>query len=102
MGLRKVNYGLDHDEILVTAREGKFTAVKLIVRKGGINMHRMVIHYGNGNRQDVDLRQNIPANGETRVIDLEGQGRIINRVEFWYDTKNFARGRATLQLWGRH
>ena len=29
LGQRRVNYGLDRDEILVTAREGTFTALRL-------------------------------------------------------------------------
>lgn len=103
LGARKVNYGLDHDEVLVTVREGRFSAVKLRVLKGGVHMHKMVIHFGDGTRQNVDLRNKIPAGGETRVINLKGnKKRVIRRVEFWYDTKGFARGRATVQLWGRH
>lgn len=102
LGSRQVKYGVDHDVIMVTAQEGRFTAVKLMVKRGGINMHKMVIHFGDGSRQDVELRNNIPAGGESRVINLEGERRVINRVEFWYDTKNLAPGKAVVQLWGRH
>ncbi len=102
LGERKVNYGLDRDEILVTAREGRFTALKFAVQKSGINMHKMVVHYGNGDTQEIELREEIPAGGESRVINLEGNRRIIRKVVFWYDTKNFADKRADLALWGRH
>ncbi|MCB9235909.1 MAG: hypothetical protein H6581_29950 [Bacteroidia bacterium] len=102
LGARNVNYGLDHDEILVTAAEGKFTAVKLFVKKAPINMHRMVIHFANGADQEVELRNTIPAGGESRVIDLEGGQRIIRRVSFWYDTKGIMTRKGSLILWGRH
>ncbi|MFQ5448041.1 MAG: hypothetical protein ACE5FF_14030 [Saprospiraceae bacterium] len=102
LGQRKVNYALDRDEIMVTAREGRFTALKFKVRKGGINMHKMVVHYRNGGKQEIELRNRIPAGGESRVINLKGNKRIITKVVFWYDTKNFSMRRGTLELWGRH
>lgn len=102
LGSRKVNYRLDRDEIMVTAREGVFSKVKLKVRKGGINMHRMVIHFRNGEKQEVAIRKNIAVNGETRVIDLKGGRRVIRKVVFWYDTKGVAGRRATVNLWGRN
>ena len=103
LGQRKVNYKIDRDEIMVTAREGRFSAVKLIVRKGAVNMHKMTIHFGDGTQQEVNLKNNIPAGGETRVIKLKGQKkRVIRKVVFWYDTKNLANKRATVELWGRH
>ena len=59
------------------------------------------MHYSNGSKHDVAIRFNIPAGGESRVIDLPGGNRNIRKVVFWYDTKNVARGRANLALWGR-
>lgn len=102
LGTKKVNYGLDRDEIIVTARDGRFTKLKLKARRGGINMHKMVVHFGDGTHQNVELRNNIPKGGETRVIDLKGGKRVIKKVVFWYDTKNLARKRAKLELWGKH
>ncbi|MAT53697.1 MAG: hypothetical protein CMN32_04400 [Saprospirales bacterium] len=102
LGQRKVDYKVDRDEILVTAREGRFTALKLTVKKGGINMHKMVIHFADGSKKNVDLRAKIPAGGSTRVIDLPGNRRIIRKVVFVYDTKNFSSRKAVVELWGRH
>lgn len=103
LGERTVKYNLDRDEIMVTAQEGRFSALKLLVKKGGINMHKMTIHFGDGSVQEVNLKNNIPAGGETRVIDLEGgRKRVIRKVVFWYDTKNLADRRAVVELWGRH
>lgn len=102
LGQKKVDYGLDRDEIYVTAKEGAFTKVKLIVRKSGINLHRVVIHFGNGGTQEVQVRNNLSAGSETRVIDINGGKRVIKKVVFWYDTKNYADRKAVLELWGRH
>ena len=101
LGQRRVDRKVDRDEILVTAREGAFRKIKIIVRRSPINMHRCVIHFRNGDTQNVELRNNIPAGSATRVIDIEGNRRIITKVVFWYDTKGL-QDKAVVELWGRH
>jgi hypothetical protein len=100
LGERKVNRKVDRDEILVTAREGRFSKIKIGVRRSGINMHRCVIHFGNGDKQEVAIRKNIPAGSSTRVIDINGGKRVIKKVVFWYDTKGL-QDKAVVSLWGR-
>ncbi|MCC6727560.1 MAG: DUF2541 family protein [Saprospiraceae bacterium] len=102
LGERKVNFAVDRDEILVTAAEGRFTALKILVKKGGINLRKMVVHFGDGTEQEVETRDEIRAGGESRVINLEGARRVIRKVVFVYDTKNFADQKAEVELWGRH
>ncbi|MFN0214763.1 MAG: hypothetical protein ACKVT2_10950 [Saprospiraceae bacterium] len=102
LGVRKINYGLDRDEIIVTRAEGVFSAVQLRIKRSPINMHKMAIHYGNGEVDEIELRENYRAGGKSRVIDLPGNKRIIKKVVLWYDTKNLARGKGVVELWGRH
>ncbi len=102
LGQRRVNYSLDRDEILVTARDGRFSALKLVVRKASINLHRVVVYFGNGQHMEVHIRKRIAAGSETRVIGLPGKKRVIKKVVFWYDTRGLARGKAIVELWGRH
>ncbi|MEO0895509.1 MAG: hypothetical protein AAFY71_03745 [Bacteroidota bacterium] len=101
LGARKINFRVERDEIRVTARDGRFTALKLKFVGAAVNMRRMVVHYGNGDVQEVLLKKNFPAGGSTRVIDLKGGRRVVKKVVFWYDSKNRAARRATVQLWGR-
>lgn len=102
LGARQVNYALDHDEIAVTRAEGVFTAVQLRIKRSPINMHKMVIHYGNGETDEIDLRESYRAGSTSRVIDLPGNRRVIRKVVLWYDTKNLAVGKGVVELWGRH
>ncbi len=102
LGEKKVNYGLDRDEIVVTAQEGFFTGLKLKVKRSPINMHKLAVHYGNGEVQEIELRENFRAGTESRVLDLPGNKRIIRKVVIWYDTNNLARGKGVVELWGRH
>lgn len=102
LGERKVAFRVDKDEIVVTAREGRFTALKLLVRNADLNMHRFTVHFNNGQTQNVEIRDRIPAGGESRIIDLDGKGRFIEKVVFWYDTQNDENRRSTVELWGRY
>ena len=102
LGSRKVNYGLDKDVIKVGVLEGGFTKLKVQVRGGAINMHKMTVHYANGTSEVLAVKHNFSKNSGTRVIDLKGGKRIIKKITFFYDTKNLARSRATVHVFGRH
>lgn len=102
LGQRNVNHKLDRDEIYVTGKEGRFTALKLKVEKSAINLHKVTIHYHNGRPQELNIRQSLRAGGETRVLDLPGNRRVITKVVFWYDTKGLQKRRGRVELWGRH
>ncbi|MFN8092725.1 MAG: hypothetical protein U0599_10980 [Vicinamibacteria bacterium] len=64
-------------------------------------MHHMLVTYDNGAPDRIDVRQEIPRGGESRVIDLRGAGqRSLRRVEFWHDTKGLLNGQADVTLFG--
>lgn len=101
LGQRQVRDRSDHDEIVVTGVRGEFKQVKLAVERASVDFHRVVIHYANGDDQKLELRNTIPAGGESRAIDLDGKERVIRSVDFWYDA-NTRRGRqATVRLLGK-
>ncbi|MGH1434227.1 MAG: hypothetical protein ACRBG0_07180 [Lewinella sp.] len=103
LGQRRVNYGLDRDEILVTAREGRFTSIRLKAEIAPINVHRCVVHFANGTTESFQFSGgDLRAGQVTRNLDLPGNRRIITKVVFWYDTKNRANRRGRVELWGKH
>jgi len=102
LGSRKVQHKLDRDEILVTGWEGRFTALRLKVEKSDINLHKVVVYYRKGKPTTLNVRQKVKAGTSSRVMDLPGNRRIINRVVFWYDTKGYEQKKGRVELWGRH
>jgi hypothetical protein len=62
----------------------------------------MKVHYGNGTVEDIKIRYLVPAGGESRVIDLRGGKRIINKVVFRYETRTNHGRRAEIRLFGLH
>lgn len=102
LGTRKVNLRVDHDEILVTARDGLFTKLKFVVRKAPIFVHNVRIVFGNGEDKNIVVNKRIAPGTESRVIDLPGNKRIIRKVVLNYKSVPTGLGRATVVLWGRH
>lgn len=101
LGTRAVNDRVDHDVIPVTGAKGNWQAIKITVLRASVDFYRVVVHFGNGTQQEVQLRNTVPAGGETRAIDLTGPDRVINRVEFWYDANTIRGRRAVVRLFGR-
>ena len=102
LGQRKVNFKADKDEIS-GHWDGIFAALQVRVRGGSVSMQKMVVHFRNGESEEVELRNNFTDGSQSRVIDLPGKRRFIDRVVFWYDaTSTTTGGKPVLELWGRH
>ncbi len=100
LGAKKVDYGLDRDEIITTF-DGPLTALRFKVKRSPINMHKIMIYFRNGDVEEIIVRENLGAGGQSRIIDLPGNKRSVNKVVFLYDTKNLARRKGVVELWGR-
>ena len=102
LGIRKVDFKIDRDVIPVTYREGTFDAIRIVVNKGSLNMHKCIVHFENGGSKEIALRHNFSGRSASRIIDLPGNKRFIEKIEFWYDSKNIPGQRATVLVYGRH
>lgn len=100
LGERTVTDRIDHDVITVTGSRGQWNAIKLVVRKHAVQFRSVKVVFGNGTIQDVELRTVIPAGGESRVIDLNGGHRTIQRIELVYDAQSLG-GKALVKVFGR-
>ena len=100
LGTRTVTDRADHDVIAVAVARGDYKRIKLSVQRAAVDFHKVVVHYANGGKQEIELRNTIPAGGESRAIDLDGKDRTITRVEFWYDAKTRRGRQAVVRLFG--
>ncbi|MEB3312363.1 MAG: hypothetical protein VKJ02_19225 [Snowella sp.] len=100
LGERIVADKLDHDTIPVTIARGNFRRIQFRVKEQAIQILRLVVHYGNGDADKIEVRQSIPAGGESRIIDLKGGDRIIQKIEFWYEAKSLGNKRALVRVYG--
>ena len=103
LGKKMVNMGADHDEIVVTAAEGVFTKIKLVIRKAPLHLGNIRVFFKNGESENFTFDKDFAAGASTRILDLPGNKRIIKKVNLNYTTKNNnGNGRAVVVLWGKH
>jgi hypothetical protein len=96
-----VGWNVDHDVIHTGNINDDFRQLRLRVTDGPLKVYDMKVHFDNGEVQDVPLRVLIPKGRYSRIIDLNGGLRHISKIEFWYETKGFAKGKARVAVWGR-
>lgn len=102
LGTKKVSFKLDKDVIHVGVRKGGFKKVKIQVTGGTVKMHKMVVKYQNGEKQIIPLKHIFKPRSGSRVIDLNGNKRIVKNITFLYDSANIPGQRATIHLFGKH
>ena len=100
IGEKRVSFAIDRDVIHVTGNDN-YRQLKLKIKDGPVHILDMDVHFDNGDKFDVSIKQRIPKGGESRVIDLPGGSRNIKKIEFWYETKGFRKGRGSVQVWGK-
>lgn len=102
LGELHVSDRVDRDTLQVGAKKGTFDAIRLRVEGGAVQFHDLEIHFENGDVQDIALRSVIRRGGTSRVIDLEGGQRAIDKIVFVYDAQTRRRGKgARVEVHGR-
>ncbi len=102
LGDKNVGFGVDHDVIHFGNWKDDVRQIKLKITDGPLKMYNMKIHFDNGSVQEVALRNRFAQGSESRVIDMDGGLRHLTKIEFWYETRGFARGKSRVAIWGRN
>jgi len=100
IGTTHASHNADHDFIALTGPGDNFRKLKFKVTDAPLNLNKMVVTYDNGAPDNIEVRQEIPKGGESRVIDLKGGKRSLKRIDFWYDTKGLLNGKADVTIFG--
>ena len=101
--LGEANADLTRDRDIITLTHyNRVTGIKFFVTDADLEIMDMKVFFGNGTSQDISVRSNIKAGGESRVIDLTGEARDIKRIEFVYKTEpNRTKNKAHVEVWGK-
>ncbi len=76
--------GKDRDSIRVGRRDGRFEAIRLYARDSDVEILDLKVVYGNGEVDDISVRNRIRAGERTRPLDLKGRERFIDRIDLTY------------------
>ncbi len=105
LGTVTVKDTVNHDDIVLVG-QAEYRSLKFKVQDGPVNILNMNVIYQNGKVDQFNLKYQVPAGGESRVIDLKTDNlktgvRKIRRVTIWYQTDSLANGGAAkVSLWG--
>lgn len=101
LGSRTVGFLVDKDVIQVGRKDGDFSKIQLRAKRNEIEVLDLKVVYGNGQVDDIRVREKIRAGGKTRAIDLKGGDRFIRSVQLVYRSKPSFKGQAVIEVWGR-
>ena len=90
LGTVNVNFTVNHDDIVLVG-QAEYRSLKFKVQNASVNILNMNVIYQNGKVDQFNLKYQVPAGGESRVIDLKSDNlktgvRKIRRVTIWYQT----------------
>ena len=100
LGTKVVDYTIDHDVVTASTKE-TYSALKIKVDNGTVNIHKATVHFANGDTQDIKLPSELTSGNDGKLIDLKGNKRAIEKVTFWYDTKNSSPKKAVVEVWAK-
>ena len=100
LGERWVDGTRDRDVIPVGGREGAYRRIMIVVENSALEMHDVVVRFGDGSLFSPPTRHVFAANTRSHVIDLPGTRRNIRSVEFRYGNLPGG-GRAQAELWAQ-
>jgi hypothetical protein len=101
LGQAHVDGQNDHDNIEVGKAAGKYRFLQLRVVNGPIEFDHIVVHYGDGEPEVLQVRDVIRAGGHSRAIALQGD-RFVKSFELWYAKAKPNSGKPEVNLWGQH
>ena len=101
IGTETVDYTIDHDVVSLNKSQQTYTALKIKVLNGTLNVHKATVHFVNGENQDFELGDVLSKDNDGKLIDLVGNKRLIEKVTFWYDTENKNNEKAVIEVWAR-
>ena len=88
LGNAHVDSADDHKNIKVGSDDGQFHKIQLRVHGGAVDFQRVVIHYGNGDKEELPVQDRIRDGGKTKSLELPGERRTIESVELWYSKEH--------------
>jgi hypothetical protein len=101
LGVHRVTLDEQSDEFNFPANGPVLTAIKIRSKKGSINLQRCAIHFSNGDKKTIELRNDIPPGGESRTINLPGNKHPMVKFVFWYGASQSGAEKAEIEIWGR-
>ena len=100
LGTANALHNVDHDalspKIPLNVKKLKFA-----IRDQDLTITKVVILYDNGEEETLVAAMPITQNGEGPTVDIKSGIKNIKRIDFWYDSTDFVKGKAEVTVFGR-
>lgn len=100
IGQRKVSDRVETDTISLQGHR-TYEKLKICVYRNPVSFKDLDVYFENGGHQDVSVARRINAGECTRVIDLKGDERDLDRIVLRYEETSRRRARATVRVFAR-
>ena len=100
LGQAHVDGQHDHDNIEVGKAAGRYRFLQIRTKNAPIEFDRIVVHYGDGEPEVLQVRDVIRAGRHSRAIALQGD-RFVKSFELWYGKARPGSGKPELDLFGQ-
>jgi hypothetical protein len=101
LGKREVNFGIDHDTIVVNRAAGPLRQLMVVATFNPVEVYSIRVFFENGTTFDVNAREKLFVGRDKLIIDLPGGARKVSEVTFRYRKVNDAVRRSVVELWGK-
>ncbi|MEZ5774517.1 MAG: hypothetical protein R3D33_07400 [Hyphomicrobiaceae bacterium] len=101
LGFQSVDQGNDRDVFEVGADKGAMTDIGLSVIGNPVSIQRLTVTYGNGERDDLDIRSRVGESRAAKPVSLNGPRRFIKSIDIVYSSDRRREDRAWVAIWGK-
>ena len=88
LGTAHVDKSEDHKTIHVGSEAGQFHSIQLRVSGGAVEFQRVIVHFGDGSKEELADAGRVRSGVKTRELNLPGERRTIDSVELRYSKEN--------------
>jgi hypothetical protein len=93
--------GISHDRIDVKRNDGPFRQLRIEVTDAPIEIREMVVTFGDGKKFRPKIQARFREGHGSHVIDLPGNRRSIDGIEFVYRSINRKQGKGKVLVYAR-
>jgi uncharacterized protein YraI len=88
-------------DVIQFKRRDHFEALRLHVNGGPVEFERIAVVFGNGNHQVLDFSGRLDSRDRPVNLDLKGNRRVIDRIEFDYRNASSHGRPSGVEVWAR-
>jgi len=100
LGEKDVDHNMDHDRIIARDK-GHIREIHVAVKYAPVKFQKVIINYKDGQKQEVEFLEDVQLGHQSRAINIEGDGHVIDSIDLWYETNSFKGKKAKVSVYGR-